>query len=115
VTRQRRVVVASPQTRLAMGRPGGVRADVPHLAPADLQRARRLHRRQLRLALVTVALLAALIVGLPAVLVAAPELDGLRVLGVPVSWLAVGVLPYAALVVLASWHLRRAERAERRR
>lgn len=43
-----------------------------------------------------------------------PVLDDVRVVGVPVSWLAVAVLPYPALTALAWWQLRRAERLERR-
>jgi hypothetical protein len=116
MTRQRRVAVASPQTRLALARRGtGVRADLPHLphlAPADLERARRMHRAQLRRALVAVALLAALIIGLPALLAVLPWLDEIRIAGVAVSWLAVAVLPYPALVLLAHWQLRRAEQVE---
>lgn len=114
MTRQRRVAVTSPQTRLALaGRRTGVPAAPPHLAPADAERARRIHRQQLRYALTVLGLLAALLLGLPVLLVAAPELDEVRLVGIPVSWLAVAVLPYPALVVLAWWQLRRAERAER--
>lgn len=109
-TAARRVAVTSPQTRLAMA----WRPDVPHLAPGEQERARALYRVQLRRALAAVALLAVLVVGLPVLLAAFPQLDGVRVLGVPVSWLAVAVLPYAGLVTLAGWHLRRAEEAERR-
>lgn len=104
--------MASPQTRLAMARRRIVRADPPHLAPADLERARRIHHVQLRRALATVGLLALLIIGLPVVLSLFPELDGVRLVGVPVSWLAVAVLPYIVLVLLAGWQLRRSERAE---
>ncbi len=116
MNRARRVAVASPQTRLAIARRApGVRADPPHLAPGDLARARRIHRVQLRRAAVALAWLAATVVGLPVLLDALPGLDAVRLLGVPVSWLAVAVLPYAALTVLAFWHLWRAERAERGR
>ena len=114
MNRTRRVAVASPQTRLAIARRApGVRADPPHLAPGDLARARRVHRVQLRRAAVALAWLAATVVGLPVLLNALPGLDAVRLLGVPVSWLAVAVLPYAVLTVLAFWHLWRAERAER--
>ena len=113
MTRQRRVAVTSPQTRLALaGRRTGVPAVPPHLAPADAERARRIHRRQLRYALTVLGLLAALLVGLPLLLVAAPGLDDVRLGGIPVSWLAVAVLPYPVLVLLARWQLRRAERTE---
>lgn len=114
MTRHRRVAVASPQTRLAMARRRpGVPADPPHLAPADLARARALHRVQLRRALTAVGALGALVVGLPLLLDALPGLDAVRLAGVPVSWLAVAVLPYAVLSALAFWQLRRAEDAER--
>ena len=36
----------------------------------------------------------------------------MRLAGIPLSWLAVAVLPYPVLVLLAGWQLRRAERAE---
>ncbi|WP_219412553.1 hypothetical protein [Pseudonocardia nigra] len=114
MTRQRRVAVTSPQTRLARsGRRTGVPAAAPHLAPADAERARRIHRRQLRLALGVLGLLALLLLGLPLLLAALPELDGVRLAGIPVSWLAVAVLPYPVLAGLAAWQLRRAERIER--
>ena len=110
---QRRVAVTSPQTRLALaGRRGGAVVAHPHLAPADAERARRIHRRQLRHAVVVLAFLGALLFGLPLLLAAAPALDQVRVAGVPVSWLAVAVLPYPVLVLLARWQLRQAERTE---
>ncbi|MGH8967692.1 MAG: hypothetical protein ACRDXB_20515, partial [Actinomycetes bacterium] len=80
---------------------------------ADAERARRIHHRQLRYALTVLGLLAVLLLGLPLVLAAFPVLDEVRLAGIPVSWLAVAVLPYPLLVVLARWQLRRAERTER--
>lgn len=94
-------------------RGAGIRPGAAHLAPAELERARRIHRVQLRRALGALGLLGTLIVGLPLLLAVAPGLDEVRLVGVPVSWLAVGALPYVVLVVLAGWQLRRAERAER--
>jgi hypothetical protein len=111
---QRRVAVTSPQTRVALaGRRTGAPFVPPHLAPADAERARRIHRRQLRYALTVLAMLAALLLGLPLVLAGAPALDGVRFVGIPVSWLAVAVLPFPLLALLAGWQLRKAERAER--
>ncbi len=112
MSRHKRVAVASPQTRLAMARRSAVRAEPPHLARAELERARRIHRAQLRTALVALGLLGVLVVGLPLLLAALPGLDGVRLLGIRVDWLVVGVLPYAALVALAVTQLRRAERIE---
>ncbi len=113
MTRQRRVAVSSPQTRVALARrrPGHA-THPPHLAPADLERARRTYREQLRWALVAVVLLGGLVVGIPLLLVAFPGLDDLRVAGIPASWLAVGVLPYPLLIALSRWQLRRAEHIE---
>jgi hypothetical protein len=111
---QRRVAVTSPQTRVALaGRRTGAPFVPPHLAPADAERARRIHRRQLRHALTVLAMLAALLLGLPLVLAGAPALDAVRFVGIPVSWLAVAVLPFPLLALLAGWQLRKAERAER--
>ena len=116
MTKQRRVAVSSPQTRIALTRRHVEHAGhPPHLAPGDLERARRAHREQLRWALAAVALLGALIVGLPVLLAAFPAWDDVRVAGVPVSWLAVGVLPYPLLIALSRWQLRRAERIEEKR
>jgi hypothetical protein len=109
----RRVAVTSPQTRLALaGRRSGHVAAPPPLSSAVLDRARRVHRRQLRSALGVLAVLALLLIGLPLVLHAVPAADQLRLFGIPVSWLAVAVLPYPVLTLLAGWQLRRAERAE---
>jgi hypothetical protein len=110
----RRVAVTSPETRLALaGRRTGAPFVPPHLAPADAERARRIHRRQLRYALTVLGLLSALLLGLPLMLAGAPALDTVRLAGIPVSWLAVAVLPFPLLALLAGWQLRKAERAER--
>jgi hypothetical protein len=54
----------------------------------------------------------AFLVGLPLLLQLIPALDDVRLFDVPVSWLAVAVLPWPVLTALAWWQLRRAERAE---
>ncbi|GAB3482517.1 hypothetical protein [Amycolatopsis cihanbeyliensis] len=109
----RRVAVTSPQTRLAHARRRHrARWRPATLDPAEAQRAVRLYRAQRRRSTLAVALLFALIFGLPVLLAAFPALDGLRLLGVPASWIAVAVVPFPAMVSLAWWQLRRAERAE---
>ncbi|SFQ58870.1 hypothetical protein SAMN05421810_11065 [Amycolatopsis arida] len=110
----RRVAVTSPQTRLARARRrhrGRWRATT--LDPADAARAAALYRAQLRRAVLAVLLLFALVGGLPLVLHLRPELDEVRVLDVPVSWLALVAVPFPAMVALAVWQLRGAERTER--
>lgn len=119
MTKGRRVAVTSPQTRLALARRGARGAGPlsgprPRLTPAEAVLARRMHRRQLHLALTGLAVAVALLVLLPLALTLAPG-DGagsLRIVGVPVSWLAVAALPYPVLALLARWQLRRAEQAE---
>jgi hypothetical protein len=109
----KRIAVMSPQTRLAHSRRRARgRWRVPKLDAAGEERAVALHRRQLRLAVAPLALLFAGILGLPLLFATFPALDEVRVAGIPVSWLALAVLPYPALALLAGWQLRRAERAE---
>lgn len=109
----KRVAVMSPQTRLALSRRRSRgRWRVPQLDAAGEARATLLHRRQLRLAVAPLVLLVALMLGLPLVFALFPVLDEVRLFGIPLSWLALAVLPYPALTLLAGWHLRRAERAE---
>ena len=109
----KRIAVMSPQTKLAHSRRRARgRWRVPKLDAAGAERAVALHRRQLRLAVAPLALLFAGILGLPLVFALFPDLDDIRLLGIPVSWLALAVLPYPALALLAGWQLRRAEKAE---
>jgi len=109
----KRVAVMSPQTRLAHSRRRlRGRWRVRELDPAGAERATRLYRAQLRLAVAPLVWLFVGILGLPLVFAFVPALDSLRLLGIPVSWLALAVLPYPALTLLAGWHLRRAEHAE---
>nr|WP_143446798.1 hypothetical protein [Kibdelosporangium aridum] len=109
----RRVAVTSPQTRLAHARKRSRgRWRVPVLDPADVERAQRLFRIQRRRAMVAVAWLFALVLLLPLVFSQWPQLDTMRLLGIPVSWLAVVLIPFPAMVFLAIWQLRRAEKPE---
>ncbi|RCW46134.1 hypothetical protein DFQ14_102436 [Halopolyspora algeriensis] len=116
MTTSRRVAVTSPQTRLARSR-RRTRGHI-HLSRWDLaetERATALYRAQRRRALPALLLLFTLLFGLPVVFAALPQLDTLRLLDFPLSWLALGVLPYPAMVLLSWWQLRRAERIEERR
>ncbi|MEV4312386.1 hypothetical protein [Actinocrispum sp. NPDC049592] len=109
----RRVAVTSPQTRLAHARRRSRgRWRVPALDPVDAERAVGLFRVQRRRAVLAVGLLFALVLLLPVVFALWPELDGIHVVGVPLSWLMVVVIPFPAMVFLAVWQLRRAEAPE---
>ncbi|WP_091297532.1 hypothetical protein [Amycolatopsis xylanica] len=105
----------SPQTRLAHGRRRArARWRVPVLAPADAERASELFRAQRRRGVLALVLIFALILGLPVVFALWPVLDSLRLLGIPVSWLTLAVLPYPAMTAIAQLQLRRAEKLEDR-
>lgn len=107
------MAVTSPQTRVALAGRRGPAVRAPRLAVAELERGEQIRRRQLRRAVTALLAGAAFLVGLPLVLDLAPALDDVRLSGVPVSWLAVAVLPWPVLAGLAWWQLRRAEAAER--
>lgn len=109
----RRIAVTSPQTRLAHARRRSRgRWRTPSLDAADAERALELFRVQRRRAMVAVLWLFALVLLLPVVFAVWPELDDIRLFDIPVSWLAVVVIPFPAMVFLAVWQLRRAEKPE---
>ena len=70
-------------------------------------------RDQLRLALRILAVLVVTVGSLPLVFHVWPELADVRVLGVPLPWLLLGVLVYPWLLVLGWTYVRRAEAQER--
>lgn len=109
----KRIAVMSPQTRLAHSRRRARgRWRVPKLDGPGAERAVELHRRQLKLAVAPLVFLFAGILGLPLLFALFPGLDDIRLAGIPISWLALAVLPYPALTLLAGWQLKRAESAE---
>lgn len=109
----KRVAVMSPQTRHAHSRRRlRGRFRVPKLDAADAERALSLYRAQRRRAIAPLILMFTGILGLPLVFFLLPALDHTRLAGLPLSWLAIVLLPYPALVLLARWQLHRAERIE---
>ena len=70
-------------------------------------------REQLRLALGILATLMLTLGLLPLLFHLAPGLGGVRLLGLPLSWLLLGVVVYPCLVLLGWVYVRRAERNER--
>lgn len=109
----RRRAVTSPQTRLARARRRYRRPWRPStLDPAEAPRAVELYRVQSRNAVITLVQLFTLVFGLPLLLVMLPGLSGVRLAGIPVSWLIPIVVPFPAMVVLAFRHLRRVEDKE---
>ncbi len=74
---------------------------------------RSLLREQLRLALRILVVLAVTVGGLPLLFHLAPGLADVRLLGVPLAWLLLGVLVYPWLILLGWVYIRQAEANER--
>jgi uncharacterized membrane-anchored protein len=70
-------------------------------------------RAQLRLALITLAPLVVIAIGLPLAFHLVPSLADVHVLGMPVALLLLGILIYPFMLLLAWSYVRRAERHER--
>jgi hypothetical protein len=104
-TETRRVVVTGPRVG------GGVTREFE--AEHGAVCARSLIRAQLRHALVTCGFVALVVGGLPMVFALVPELSAVRLGGVPLPWLVLGLGVHPLWVVVAARHVRRAERAER--
>ena len=110
----RRVVVTSPRTR-AVRRPPGR----PALQALDEQDVvgelliRSLVRAQLGLGLRLAAVFAFLLGGLPLLFSIVPTTRDLSVLGLPLPWLALGVLVYPTVLAGGLLYVRLAERNER--
>ncbi|MEU2062809.1 hypothetical protein [Streptomyces sp. NPDC013455] len=110
-TPRREVVTGAPRTpRAARGpaRPARAHEEDPAVDSVAL---RSLMRRQLRLALVTFALLVAVLGPLPLVFTALPD-PAVRPGSALVVWAVLGVAAYPVLVLLGRWYVVRAERAE---
>lgn len=75
---------------------------------------RGLLRAQLRLTLTVIGIGALALLGLPVLFAAVPATRSLAVAGLPFPWLVLGVLLYPAMVGLAAWYVRHADRLERR-
>lgn len=73
---------------------------------------RDLVRAQLGLALSLAAVVIALLGSLPVVFAVFPELTDLRVLGLRLPWLLLGVLAYPLLFAVGWLHVRQSERIE---
>lgn len=105
-----RVRVTGPQRRL----PIRARArEIDAESPVGAVFMRSLLREQLRLALRILAVLAVTVGSLPLVFHLFPGLGDVRVAGVPIAWLFLGVLVYPYLLLLGWWYIRQAEANER--
>ena len=108
----RRVRVTGPD-RAARPRPRSRTGDIDDETPLGDLYLGSLLREQLLLAVRVLGLLVLTIGTLPLVFFVAPGLDDVRLVGLPVVWLVLGVLVYPWLVLLGWAYVRRAERNER--
>lgn len=106
-----RVTVTSPRKR-AGGAPRGRSPGAPAGPGPGAGPARSLMRAQGRLALVTCAVVALVIGGLPMLFACETGLSRVRVCGVRLPWLVLCVVVPVVWVVIARRHVRLAERAE---
>lgn len=108
----RRVRVTGPD-RHARALPRPRTGDIDEETPLGGVYLGSLLREQLLLAARILGLLAITVGVLPLVFFLAPGLADVRVVGLPVAWLVLGLLVYPWLVVLGWIYIRRAERNER--
>lgn len=107
--RPARVRVTGPDRR---PRPSPRTGDIDEETPLGAVYLDSLLREQLWLALRILALLTLTVGSLPLLFQLAPGLADVRVVGVPIAWLLLGVLVYPWLVVLGWRYVRRAESNE---
>ncbi|HET9842442.1 MAG TPA: hypothetical protein VFQ01_10590 [Nocardioides sp.] len=107
-----RVRITSPRTLAARSRARRSNAaEIDALTRLGEVYVQSLMRAQLRLAGYVVLLLAATVGLLPVVFLVLP-VDDVHLLGVPLSWLLLGVAVYPLLLAIAWWYVRRAEKNE---
>ncbi|CAG7655995.1 hypothetical protein [Actinacidiphila bryophytorum] len=110
----RRVAVTAPRRHRAGGYSARAGAADLHAQPRLGQLyVRSLVRNQLRLSLGVLAVLAAVLGGLPAAFALLPGLRTSEVAGIRLPWVLLGVVAYPLLVGAAYFHVRHAERVER--
>jgi hypothetical protein len=110
----RRVAVSAPRRHRAGGYSARAGAADLHAQPRLGQLyVRSLVRNQLRLSLGVLAVLAAVLGGLPAAFALLPGLRTAEVAGIRLPWVLLGVVAYPLLVGAAYFHVRHAERVER--
>jgi uncharacterized BrkB/YihY/UPF0761 family membrane protein len=109
----RRVTVTSPKTIAARKQRLVAAREIDAQTRIGDAYMRSLIRTQLRLAAAVLVVLAVTVGGLPLLFVVAPGVRSEHLLGLPLPWLLLGFLVYPALLALAWYYVRQAERNER--
>ena len=109
-----RVRVTGPPRRRTPGRPAAPRArEIDAETRLGEIYLASLLREQLRLAVSVLVLLFGTLGSLPLAFFLWPSLADVRVVGLPLAWLLLGVLSYPFLLLVGWGYVRRAERNER--
>ena len=109
----KRVTVTHPRTAAARGSARrGVRGDVREQTALGVTMITSLRRAQLRLAVLVGAGLVIGLGGIPLAFLAFPALRDLRVGGLSLGWIVLGLLVFPAICGGAWWYVRAAERNE---
>lgn len=107
-----RVRVTGPDRRTTRRAPLPRTREIDTATPVGEIYLASLLREQLRLAGLVLAILFGVLGSVPLLFHLWPSLAAHRVVGVPVAWWVLGVLPYPFLFVLGAFYVRRAERNE---
>lgn len=109
----KRVTITHPRTAAARSSARrGLRGDVREHTPLGVTMITSLRRAQLRLAVIVGTGLVVVLGGIPVVFLAVPGLRELRVAGLSLGWIVLGLLVFPAICGAAWWYVRAAERTE---
>ena len=108
-----RVRVTAPRTRAARRPRYPVTREIDEQTGLGEAYMRSLVRTQLRLAMRLCAVLAVVVLGLPALFALVPALSAQRAFGLPLAWTVLAGLIYPWFVGCGWWYVRQAERNER--
>lgn len=109
--KRQRVVLADPRLRATAS--ARARVELEEQSSVGALLVDDLVKRQLRAGLILAGIVIVLLGALPIAFYTAPGFAGQRVVGVPLAWFLLAVLPFPLLLLAALAHNRLAERNER--
>lgn len=108
----RRVVITAPRRAVRRRTTRSAIEDIDQQTRVGRAYVRALMRTQLLLGLSTVALVVVPLAALPLLFGLSDRVAALRVGGLPLWWLLLGVAVYPGILAVGWWHVRAAERNE---
>ncbi|MQA79591.1 MAG: hypothetical protein GEV10_14120 [Streptosporangiales bacterium] len=110
---RKRVTVTNPRTAAPRSRGFVVAQEIDSQTRLGEVYVRSLVRTQLRLAMLVCTVVGVVLGALPLLFLFLPQINAVRVLGLPLPWLLLGFLVYPLLIGVAAYYVRHAERNER--